>query len=66
MYVDDNLYFRYFKTDDDNYGKWPFENEQNVIINQVVGGNWGAILGIDDSIYPVNFRYNYFLKYYNY
>jgi hypothetical protein len=30
--------------------EWPFDKAQNIIINLAVGGGWGGIQGIDESV----------------
>ena len=45
----------------DGKGKdhWPFDSPQYLIINLALGGAWGGRMGIDDSIFPVEFRVDY-------
>jgi len=47
-YVDDEVYFRY----DDNTSdlSWPFSQPQNLILNLAMGGGWGGLMGMDDSV----------------
>lgn len=57
-FVDEQAYFRYDKPSS-NYNQWPFDNEFNMILNTAVGGNWGAVGGIDENIYPQSYVIDY-------
>ena len=47
-FVDDKLYLTY----DDNSTElsWPFDEPQNIILNLAMGGGWGGVEGIDQSV----------------
>ncbi len=47
-YVDDEIYFRY----DDNSSElsWPFSKPQALILNLAMGGGWGGLMGMDESV----------------
>lgn len=47
-YVDDMEYFNY----DDNSTElsWPFDKSQNLILNLTMGGGWGGLEGMDESV----------------
>ena len=57
-YVDGKKYFEY-----KNKGKgskyWPFDKKFFLIINLAVGGDWGGLKGIDNSIFPAAFEIDY-------
>lgn len=51
FYVDDLLYFT-FRNEGTGYKTWPFDKRFHLLLNVAVGGNWGGVQGIDDSIFP--------------
>jgi beta-glucanase (GH16 family) len=59
VYVDNKLFYTYTKPANANYDSWPFDNEFNIILNTAVGGNWGGVKGIDDSIFPQKYIIDY-------
>jgi beta-glucanase (GH16 family) len=52
FYIDDVEIFTYTKENNANQDSWPFDNEMNIIINTAIGGNWGGVQGVDDSVFP--------------
>lgn len=58
FYFDDTKYFSYFKKDYPEE-KWPYDIPHYLIINLAIGGEWGAIEGIDESIFPVEYLIDY-------
>ena len=64
IFVDDSQYFSYTK-EANNMAVWPFDNEFNIIINNAVGGNWGGVKGVDNSIFPTQYTIDY-IKHYEY
>lgn len=38
---------------------WPFGNPFYLLLNMAVGGNWGGVEGVDDSIFPSEFVIDY-------
>jgi beta-glucanase (GH16 family) len=38
---------------------WPFDAPQYLILNLALGGAWGGQRGVDDAIFPVEFRIDY-------
>ena len=48
-----------FAKDGDDLAKWPFDSAQYLILNLAIGGGWGGQQGIDDSIFPSEFRIDY-------
>jgi len=63
VYVDDNKYFEY-KNEGLGYDKWPYDKPYYLILNIAVGGDWGAVKGIDDSIFPQTMEVD-FVRYYS-
>ncbi|MFN2313078.1 MAG: family 16 glycosylhydrolase [Bacteroidales bacterium] len=51
VYVDDRLFFT-FKNEGTGYKVWPFDKRFHLLLNVAVGGNWGGVMGIDDTIFP--------------
>lgn len=51
FYVDDLLYFT-FRNEGTGYKTWPFDKRFHLLLNVAVGGNWGGVQGIDDSVFP--------------
>jgi len=51
VYVDTNLYLT-FKNEGSSYKEWPFDKRFHILLNVAVGGNWGAVKGIDTNIFP--------------
>lgn len=49
--VDDVNYFEYANPKTGDYGQWPFDNPQFLILNIAIGGDLGG--AVDDSIFPV-------------
>ena len=60
FFVDDNRYYTVERsvlggTED----KWPFDQPFFLILNLAIGGNWGGLQGIDDSIFPQRMEIDY-------
>ncbi|MBC7848477.1 MAG: glycoside hydrolase family 16 protein [Chitinophagaceae bacterium] len=49
--VDGIIYFN-FKNDKSGYEAWPFDNKMHLLLNIAVGGNWGGVKGVDETIWP--------------
>ncbi len=47
-YVDDKAYFTYGDTSSEL--TWPFDKPQNIILNLTMGGGWGGLEGMDESV----------------
>ena len=50
-YVDETPYFT-FTNEGTGYKVWPFDKRFHLILNIAVGGDWGGMKGVDDSIFP--------------
>jgi beta-glucanase (GH16 family) len=57
-YVDDSLYFT-IKNEHQGWTRWPFDKPFHLILNVAVGGSWGGVMGIDDSIWPQKMEVDY-------
>ncbi|WP_163710919.1 glycoside hydrolase family 16 protein [Mangrovibacterium lignilyticum] len=58
MLVDDQLVFT-FKNEETTSNEWPFDKQFHLLLNVAVGGNWGGMKGIDDSIFPQSMEVDY-------
>ncbi len=47
-FVDDTPYFTYDDTSSEL--TWPFDQPQNIILNLTMGGGWGGLKGMDESV----------------
>jgi len=47
-YVDEKAYFTYGDTSSEL--TWPFDKPQNIILNLTMGGGWGGLEGMDESV----------------
>ena len=57
VYIDQQQIFRF--DNERNFEAWPYDNDFNVILNLAIGGNWGGVKGIDDSIFPARYVIDY-------
>jgi beta-glucanase (GH16 family) len=48
-----------FANDSRGVAHWPFDAPQFLIVNLALGGEWGGQQGMDDGIFPVEFRVDY-------
>lgn len=56
--VDDIEYFTFYK-ESDNYTVWPYSHPFYLILNTAVGGTWGGLNGIDNTMFPSKFEIDY-------
>ena len=61
FYADDIEYYRFYKKGYEN--AWTFDKLFTLIVNNAVGGNWGGVKGIDNSIFPTYFIVDYIRQY---
>jgi beta-glucanase (GH16 family) len=59
FFVDDKLYHSVKRNPTDTFEGWPFDQRFHLIMNIAVGGNWGGVKGIDDSIWPQHMEVDY-------
>jgi hypothetical protein len=64
VFVDSVRYFGYLN-DGGDWTTWPFDREFYLILNLAVGGNWGGLQGVDDSIFPQQLEVDYVRLYRN-
>ncbi len=43
----------------ENYEAWPFDQPFHLILNLAIGGTWGGVQGVDDSIFPTEMQVEY-------
>lgn len=57
-YFDGGLVFTFI-----NEGKgptrWPFDKRFHLLLNVAVGGNWGGVQGVDDTVFPATMEVDY-------
>lgn len=58
IYVDDLHYFTSRKNGGD-WTTWPFERDFYLVLNLAVGGDWGAVQGIDEKAFPQRMEVDY-------
>jgi beta-glucanase (GH16 family) len=57
--VDGVVYHTVKKVKSDDYKGWPFDKRFHLIMNLAVGGFWGGMQGIDNSIFPQKMEIDY-------
>jgi beta-glucanase (GH16 family) len=62
MFIDDRKTFS-FSNDHTGNDSWPFDKPFYVILNLAIGGDWGGIKGIDDSMFPCRMEVDYVRAY---
>jgi beta-glucanase (GH16 family) len=58
FFLDDKKYYTCTR-DTTHTDNWPFDAPQYLLLNLAIGGSWGGIEGIDDSIFPVEYQIDY-------
>jgi beta-glucanase (GH16 family) len=57
--VDEKVYHTVIRDPKDDFKGWPFDQPFHLIMNVAVGGNWGGLHGIDDTIWPQKMEVDY-------
>lgn len=57
-YIDGVQYFE-FTNGNTGFTTWPFDKKFHIILNIAVGGNWGGVQGVDNSIFPATMQVDY-------
>ncbi len=65
FFVDDLKYFTFYKEQNASSYTWPFDQDFYWILNIAVGGTWGGLYGIDDSVFPQKMIVDYVRVYQN-
>ncbi|MBQ8501736.1 MAG: family 16 glycosylhydrolase [Bacteroides sp.] len=55
----DNVFLTFTPTDKSDPRCWPFDKELYLILNLAVGGDWGGMRGVDDTIFPREMEVDY-------
>jgi beta-glucanase (GH16 family) len=58
FFVDD-IHYHTYSNNDQGEEFWPFDQKFYLILNLAIGGVWGGIEGIDDTIFPARFEVDY-------
>lgn len=56
--VDDSVYFTSYN-EGTGWKEWPFDKEYHLLLNIAIGGFWGGVMGIDDTIFPQKMEIDY-------
>ena len=57
-YIDNEKIFE-FSNPATGSDHWPFDQRFHLLLNIAVGGNWGGLQGVDDSIFPAAMQIDY-------
>ncbi|WP_044891622.1 glycoside hydrolase family 16 protein [Opitutus terrae] len=57
-YIDDRHYFTSRK-DGGDWKSWPFFRPFHLVLNLAIGGAWGGVKGVDNSIFPQRMEIDY-------
>jgi beta-glucanase (GH16 family) len=58
FFVDSHKCFTY-RNEGTGTDAWPYDNDQFLILNLAIGGDWGGQKGIDDKIFPQRLEIDY-------
>ena len=61
-YVDEQMYFEYYN-EGLGVDQWPYDKPFYLILNIAVGGDWGGVQGVDESIFPQSMEVD-FVRFY--
>ena len=61
-YVDGQIYFTY-SNEGTGFSGWPFDKRFHLIMNIAIGGNWGGVQGVDNTIFPQQMVIDYVRAY---
>lgn len=62
IFVDYEPYFS-FKNSQNGWEEYPFDHPFHLLLNIAVGGGWGGLRGVDDSIFPQRMEVDYVRAY---
>jgi beta-glucanase (GH16 family) len=55
----DGEHYHTFENNGSGFGAWPFDKPFHLILNIAVGGGWGGMKGVDESIWPQKMEVDY-------
>lgn len=58
-YFVDDVKYHSFLNRQQSANEWPFDRRFHVILNFAVGGNWGGMKGVDETIWPKRMEVDY-------
>ncbi len=58
-YYDDNLVYSFANDKTGKSATWPFDKPFHILLNLAIGGDWGGIQGVDDTIFPTSMQVEY-------
>lgn len=58
FFVNDVKHFS-FENENKTFSEWPFDKAFHLILNIAIGGNWGGVEGVDDSLFPKTMEVDY-------
>ena len=58
FYIDDVKTFTYYN-DTFGWSSWPYDKPFHLLMNIAIGGSWGGLQGVDDSIFPTQLVVDY-------
>ena len=61
-FIDGESYFEYLNANN-GYTSWPYDKKFFLILNIAVGGDWGGVQGVDNTVFPATLMIDY-VKYY--
>ena len=61
-FIDGEQYFEYVNANN-GYTSWPYDKKFFLILNIAVGGDWGGVQGVDNTVFPATLMIDY-VKYY--
>ncbi len=61
FYIDDHTrpFYRVEAISKGDAGSWPFDSPHFLLLNLAVGGSWGGLQGIDNTIFPATMEVDY-------
>lgn len=59
FYIDDNVNYTFNREGYYGWQEFPFDQPFHLLLNIAVGGNWGGLKGIDDSVFPQRMEVDY-------
>jgi len=51
IFACDDVVYQVFQKESDDSAVWPFNQEFYLILNMAVGGDWGAVKGVDEAAF---------------